>query len=200
LTTTQQILVIGAFTHGDEAAYQFSQQYGLGKANGNLVYCGTNVDVVKKLVHGPALAVVPVYNSIVGEIGEVVGALAEAKAAGYALVERGRLDLPINQALLAPLFVRDPRAINTVVSHRYALDQCRKYLDALSIPLNNRYPCPSTGEAAERVSQIHPHDSEHSVAAIASPRAAEHYGLRVLAEHIQDDRKAFTTFLLLEHV
>ncbi len=194
---TKKILIIGAFTNGEAAKDEFAIRQYWGATE--VEYCGSNGRVVARLTHGPALAVVPIYNSIVGEITEVTHAIEAARASGYTFSEVDRIDLPINQCLMSPRYVTQASEMKQVFSHREALRQCRGYLTALGISREHRFECPSTGAAAEAVARLHADDDEHFVAAIAPRAAAAHYGLRLLAENIQDDPKAFTTFILIKH-
>lgn len=194
-----KVLIIGAFTNGEAAKNQFALRQGW-KKNVEIEFCGSNGRVVERLMHGPALAVVPIYNSIEGEITEVTQALNAAGEKGFTFHEVDRLDLPINQCLMVPLHIVDVRQVKQVFSHPVALRQCKNYLAQLGVTREHHFPCPSTGAAAEAVSRLREDSDEPFVAAIAPYTAAAHYGLRILAEHIQDDREAFTTFLLLEHV
>ncbi len=77
-----------------------------------------------------------------------------------------------------------------VVSHPQALAQCEEFLSSLSVPTRAEY---DTAGAARRIAD----EKLEGVAAIASRRAAELYGLQVLAERIQTYPDNYTRFGLL---
>ena len=82
--------------------------------------------------------------------------------------------------------------IQTVYSHPQGLLQCRQYLGNhgwRSISLEN------TAIAAKKVLD----DADMSQAAVASKRAAEYYGLTVLAENINDIGNNATRFIMIKH-
>jgi len=77
-----------------------------------------------------------------------------------------------------------------VVSHPQALAQCEEFLSSLSAISRAEY---DTAGAARKISE----EKLEGVAAIASRRAAELYGLHVLAERIQTYPDNYTRFGLL---
>lgn len=77
-----------------------------------------------------------------------------------------------------------------VVSHPQALAQCEEFLNSLSAVSRAEY---DTAGAARKISE----KKLEGVAAIASRRAAELYGLEVLAERIQTYPDNYTRFGLL---
>src|SRR3989338_2849473 len=98
----KKILVLDAFTNGHEAALAFIQRQGWSESDCEIVFCGTHSNVFKRLTEEPTYAVVPVRNSIAGEVMEVTKNLASFRDIGYDLQERDRLNLQINHCLLAP--------------------------------------------------------------------------------------------------
>ena len=80
--------------------------------------------------------------------------------------------------------------VKEVHSHPQALAQCDKYLRR-----NNLQGFPKF-DTAGSAKLIHEQKLE-GIAAIASRRAAEHYGLEVLDKDIEDDVNNYTRFLLL---
>ncbi|CAH2038215.1 unnamed protein product [Thlaspi arvense] len=129
-------------------------------------------------------AVLPIENSVGGSIHR-----------NYDLLLRHRLhivqevQLPVNHCLLGvPGVAKED--IKCVLSHPQALDQCMNSLNNLGI---QRISAKDTATAAQSVSS----SGKRDVGAIASVRAANIYGLDILAENIQDDANNVTRFLIL---
>jgi prephenate dehydratase len=81
--------------------------------------------------------------------------------------------------------------IRKVISHPQALAQCDRYLRAL--PGVSTEVVYDTAGSVKMVRE----QGDRSVAAVASRRAAELYGMHILAEGIEDDPANFTRFLAL---
>ena len=193
---TRRILVIDAFTNGHDAASAFMRKHNWPDADCEIVFCGTHAKLLNRLSEGPAYAVVPVRNSIAGEVYEVTNKIASLREMGYDLQVRDKLDLQINHCLLAPQDVTDPRDLLGIKSHEKAIQQCGRYLDSIGITPDKRSKSDSTGNAAKVVSRLCP---GAKIGAIAPKAAAAEYGLKILAEGIQDVPDNKTTFLLLEN-
>jgi len=192
----KKILVLDAFTNGHEAASAFIQRQGWTETDCEIVFCGTHPNVFKRLTEGPAYAVVPIRNSIAGEVTEVTKHLVRFQETGYDLQERDRLDLQINHCLLAPQHVSQSEELERVMSHEKAIQQCGRYLDSIAITPERRSKHDSTGNAAKAVAKLGPNVK---IGAIAPKAAAEEYGLKILAEGIQDVPDNKTTFVLLQN-
>ncbi|KAG6470189.1 arogenate dehydratase/prephenate dehydratase 6, chloroplastic-like [Zingiber officinale] len=103
----------------------------------------------------------------------------------------GEVQLPVHHCLLALPGVRKEQ-LNRVISHPQALAQCEHTLTAMGLNVA-REAFDDTAAAAELVANQGLRDT----AAIASARAAELYGMQVVAEGIQDDEGNVTRFLML---
>jgi prephenate dehydratase len=108
-------------------------------------------------------------------------------------------DLLIQREVVLPvhldLMVRPGVALSDVThvwSYPHALAQCRKFL-ARELPLVEPEASNSTADAARMLAE---HDDRHS-AAIAPGRAAEVYGLEVVAHAIEDHDDNATRFVLV---
>lgn len=134
--------------------------------------------------------IVPVENSVFGSVPEVLDLLAEyVERHGIAMIaERWHR---VEQALLglAGTALEDVREVR---SHPQALGQAAAFLQE-QVPNAARVSTVDTAGAARQVAA----DRLHGVAAVASRRAAELYGLEVLAEHVEADRRNYTRFALL---
>src|SRR5207247_3629852 len=80
--------------------------------------------------------------------------------------------------------------VRVVSSHPQALAQCDEYLAELDVEL---VPVYDTAGAAKRIAE----GSLAGEAAVASERAAEVYGLEVLARHIQTNEENQTRFVAI---
>jgi len=148
--------------------------------------CRTLEDVFLALVRGEATAaVIPVENSIAGDVPG-----CRALVARYYLQTGKTLMLPIVHALVASSEIRvdDVREVH---SHPMALAQCRCFLAAH--PRMRSVPAFDTaGALAELMRQ-----PSRTAAAIASRRAAVHWGGVVLQDGIQDRADNCTEFWLV---
>ena len=192
----RRILILDAFTNGHEATLAFIKRRGWLEDECEIVFCGTHINVLERLTGGPAYAVVAIRNSIAGEVTDVTTNLARLREVGYDLQERDHLELQINHCLLAPRNVVRAEDLQSIMSHEKAIQQCGKFLTLIGITPDRRSARDSTGNAAKVVARLGP---DAKVGAIAPKAAAQEYGLKVLAERIQDVPDNKTTFLLLEN-
>lgn len=129
--------------------------------------------------------VVPIENSQAGSINETYDLLL-----AHDLVITGELDLRVRHCLLAlPGEARE--GITRVYSHPQALAQCEAFLTHLGAELVPSY------DTAGSAKMIHDRRLTGS-AAIASRRAAQIYGLAILAEGIETNASNFTRFIVLD--
>ena len=134
-----------------------------------------------------ARGVVPIENSIGGSIVAVLDALLDV---GGLRIVGERWD-PIAHALLA-LEGTALEDIREVRSHPQALRQCAASLRQ-RLPQAELVEAFDTAGAARQIAQ----DKLEGIAAVASARAAELYGLSVLAEHVESERSNVTRFLTI---
>ena len=131
-------------------------------------------------------AVLPVENSLGGSIHRNYDLLLR-----HRLHIVGEVQLPVHHCLLALPGVRS-EYLTRVISHPQALAQCENTLTKLGLNVA-REAVDDTAGAAEFVAAKNLLDT----AAIASARAAELYGLQILADGIQDDPNNVTRFVML---
>uniref|UniRef100_A0A0E0M4N0 Arogenate dehydratase n=1 Tax=Oryza punctata TaxID=4537 RepID=A0A0E0M4N0_ORYPU len=131
-------------------------------------------------------AVLPVENSLGGSIHRNYDLLLR-----HRLHIVGEVQLPVHHCLLALPGVRRD-LLTRVISHPQALAQCELTLNAMGLNVA-REAFDDTAAAAEHVAAAGLRDT----AAIASSRAADLYGLQVLADGIQDDAGNVTRFVML---
>ncbi|XP_051134462.1 arogenate dehydratase 1-like [Andrographis paniculata] len=131
-------------------------------------------------------AVLPVENSLGGSIHRNYDLLLR-----HRLHIVGEVQLPVHHCLLALPGVRK-EYLTRVISHPQALSQCEHTLTKMGLNVA-REAVDDTAGAAEYIAT----NSLRDTAAIASARAAELYGLQILADGIQDDSGNVTRFVML---
>ncbi|HUA35977.1 MAG TPA: prephenate dehydratase [Candidatus Binataceae bacterium] len=127
--------------------------------------------------------VVPVENSTEGQVGLTLDLLIDTP-----LVIIGEILQPIRHALLSR--DGDKSKLVKIVSHQQSLGQCRNYL-AANLPHCETEAVVSNAQAAKLAAE------DATLGAIASRAAGEAYGLRVIAENIQDIAANTTRFLVM---
>ncbi len=128
-------------------------------------------------------AVVPVENSTEGAIGRTLDLLL-----GTPLRICAEVILRVHQNLMA----KDgtAAACKRVYSHAQSLAQCHQWL-LRNLPDAERVQVSSNAEAARLAA------AEAGACAIGPAVAAERYGLRILAQNIEDEAENLTRFLVL---
>jgi prephenate dehydratase len=128
---------------------------------------------------------VPIENSLAGSIHRNYDLLLQ-----HALPIVGEHYLRVQHCLIVHPGVTLAE-IRKVISHPQGLAQCEKYLR--SLPGVKSEAVYDTAGSVKIIRE----QSDRSVAAIASHRAAEVYGMAILAEGIEDDPANFTRFLAI---
>ncbi|NOT16031.1 MAG: prephenate dehydratase [Methylotenera sp.] len=170
-------------TYSEEAALK---QFGLGCG---AVVCGSIDEVFRTIEAGQAdYGVVPVENSTEGAIGLTLDLLLASP-----LKICGEVTLPIHHCLLSQQ--TDIKQISHIFSHTQSLAQCHEWLNK-NLPRTEREAVTSNARAAQMVHDLVTAENTFA-AAIASKRAAELFGLNILAENIEDDPNNTTRFLVL---
>jgi chorismate mutase/prephenate dehydratase len=145
----------------------------------------SSIDEVFRMVESAKAdyGVVPVENSTEGAIGRTLDLLMQTS-----LKVCGEVELAIHHCLLSK--VKKANGIKRVYSHAQSLGQCHEWLNS-NLPNVERISTGSNSQAAELAS------NDNQSAAIASKRAGEIFGLKVLEENIEDDPKNTTRFLVI---
>src|SRR5271156_6298085 len=151
-----------------------------------VVPCARSLEVFDRVKRGTVDgAVIPIENSLAGSVAEHFDLLLSREV--Y-IVREFRLRIVHNLIALPGTKFRDLRR---VFSHPVALDQCRD----LFAKNPNLEPVPfydTAGSVKHIVAE-----GLHDAAGIASRRAAEVYGGKILKAGIEDDKKNFTRFFLV---
>lgn len=130
--------------------------------------------------------VVPIENSVEGEVTSTLDHLV-FRTQRTLIREETVLDVSFD-AFKRAEFAAAPS--ETVVSHRQALAQCKKYISRHNLTAQE---CESTARACEIVAA----SSNPSLVAIASIKAGGLFGLKSIDERVEDYLGARTRFLLL---
>jgi prephenate dehydratase len=130
--------------------------------------------------------VLPVENSLIGPIFENFDLFARHEVSVI-----GEICLPIEHCLVG-LKGQKMEEISKVYSHPKALAQCTGFFQ--SHPWTEPVAHFDTAGAAKEISE----KKDLKVAAIASRKTAEVYGLEILKSNLEDDRSNTTRFLILK--
>jgi chorismate mutase/prephenate dehydratase len=127
---------------------------------------------------------VPVENSIEGSVNQVYDLFME-----YDIKVCGEVILKIEHCLIAN-FNAALDSIKVVYSHPQALGQCISFLEKLRCKLVPTYDTAGSVKLIKEQGSV-------GAAAIASERAAQIYGMKILARDISDNPDNFTRFFVL---
>jgi len=130
-------------------------------------------------------ALIPIENSLAGSIHQNYDLLLR-----HNLYIIGEYLLRVHHCLIALPGVKKAD-IKKAISHPQALGQCAGYLRNHNIKAEQAY------DTAGSV-KILKESGAHDMAAIASRRAAELYGMQILEEGIEDDPENYTRFLAIQ--
>lgn len=167
-------------TFSEEIALRFYRG-----VEGSFLPFSSIVGVIQAVENGEVSeGIVPVENSLEGSVNITLDTLAH------------KVDLYIIREMVQPirhnLLVQEgTKHVNKVLSHAQALAQCRNYISC-QYPGAELVPVESTAAAAYQAAS-----GLKNCAAVGSVRAAEIYGLQVLATDIQDNPNNATRFVEL---
>ncbi len=167
-------------SYAEEAAIRYY------KGSAELVTASSFEDALKAVAEGRAdEAVLPIENSSTGSISAVYDLIAE-----YGFYITGELSIEVNQCLMAKpgTSLSD---IRQVFSHEQGIAQSRKFL--AGHPDWKTTAVYNTAAAAKMVSE----SDDRTLAAIASSRAAELYGLDILVSETNYKDINCTRFVVL---
>ncbi|MDD4571652.1 MAG: prephenate dehydratase domain-containing protein [Clostridia bacterium] len=128
--------------------------------------------------------IVPIENSQTGAIGEVYDLLRK-----YGCYIVGQTWVKVKHCLMAAPGTK-LTDVREIYSHPESFKQCRNFLKNRAWDLTS---CRNTAVAAKMVAD----KADKRFAAIGSPRAAELYGLEIIAENITDDVTNQTRFITI---
>jgi prephenate dehydratase len=147
--------------------------------------CATFEDALAAIQTGKAeLGMIPIENSIAGRVADIHHLLPHAK-----LHIVGEHFLPIHFNLMAPKGAT-LKTVKSVESHIHALGQCRRFIRKHGY---KAVIAADTAGAARHISET----DDVTRAALAPTLAAKIYGLKVLAERVEDEDHNTTRFVIL---
>jgi len=170
---------------GEPGAYSEEAAYNYFSPSVSIKPCETLAVVFKTVETGQAESgIIPIENSLEGSVGQSYDQLLETS-----LTVRGETELRVVHCLIAHPGVK-LESIKRVYSHPQALGQCQAFLRHLNCEL---IPAYDTAGSVKMIKEKGYTDS----AAIAGARAAEIYGMQILAKEIEDNAGNFTRFLII---
>ncbi|WP_322807672.1 prephenate dehydratase [Thermanaerothrix sp.] len=174
----------------------FQGEHGAYSESAAIEYFGSQIEtlpcesfetVFEAVEHGIAhQGIIPIENSLAGSVHQNYDLLLS-----HSLHIVGEYHLRIQHCLIG-LPGAKIKDLQKVISHPQALAQCRETLKRMGI--SHIEPVYDTAGAVRLLS----HQSDPTVAAIASRRAAEVYNMKILAEGLEDHTANFTRFLILD--
>jgi chorismate mutase/prephenate dehydratase len=170
---------------GERGAYSESAVYTFFGATADVKPCRDLTEVFESVNKQEAqFGVVPVENSLEGSVNQTYDLFLT-----YSLKVCGEIIIRISHCLIA-----NPNtsleAVKTVYSHPQALAQCRSFLERLGRELIPTY------DTAGSVKMLKEKGLKEA-AAVASEKAAEIYGMKILAREIEDNPENYTRFFVL---
>ena len=147
--------------------------------------CETFDDVFTVVASGACgMGLIPIENSLAGSIHQNYDLLLR-----HDLHIVGEYFLRVRHCLITFEDV-EKKDIQRVISHPQALGQCAGYLRSLGVKTEPVY------DTAGSVKMLRT-SGERTTAAIASKRAAQLYGMKILEEGIEDNQENYTRFLAI---
>jgi chorismate mutase/prephenate dehydratase len=170
---------------GERGAYSESAVYTFFGDDADVKPCRDLTEVFESVDKQEAqFGVVPVENSLEGSVNQTYDLFLT-----YNLKVCGEIIIRISHCLIA-----NPNtslaAVKTVYSHPQALAQCRNFLERLGRELVPTY---DTAGSVKMLKEKGLKDA----AAVASEKAAEIYGMKILAKEIEDNPANYTRFFVL---
>ncbi len=170
---------------GERGAYSESAVHKFFGANTEVKPCREFRDVFESVnKQETPFGVVPVENSLEGSITQNYDLFLK-----YDLKVCGEVIVKIEHCLIANPST-SLEAVKAVYSHPQALAQCRSFLEQLGRDLIPTY---DTAGSVKMLKEKGLKDA----AAVASERAAELYGMKILARDIADNKENYTRFFVL---
>jgi prephenate dehydratase len=171
--------IVGSYH--DIAAHQYFDN-----ENIEIIDCNTFKDVIKKIHDDPSvIGLIAIENTIAGSLLQNHELIRQS---GCCIIGEYKLHISHTLAALPGTAIKDVTDVN---SHPIALMQCSDYLETLkNVKIVERE---DTALSAKWIAE----NKMKGQAAICSKSAVEVYGLEVLAEGIETNKRNFTRFLVI---
>jgi chorismate mutase/prephenate dehydratase len=170
---------------GERGAYSESAVYTFFGDEADVKPCRDLTEVFESVDKQEAqFGVVPVENSLEGSVNQTYDLFLT-----HDLKVSGEIIIRISHCLIANPST-SLEAVKTVYSHPQALAQCRSFLERLGRELIPTY---DTAGSVKMLKEKGLKDA----AAIASEKAAEIYGMKILAREIEDTPTNYTRFFVI---
>ncbi|MEJ5328379.1 MAG: prephenate dehydratase [Candidatus Bathyarchaeia archaeon] len=170
---------------GEKGAYSESAIYAFFSGQVEVKPCRDLKEVFESVEKQEAqFGVVPVENSLEGSVNQTYDLFLT-----YDLKVCGEIIIRISHCLIANPSTK-LEDVKTVYSHPQALAQCRRFLERFGRELVPTY---DTAGSVKMLKEKGLKDA----AAIASEKAAEIYGMKILAREIEDNLENYTRFFVL---
>jgi len=172
---------------GESGAYSEMAVYKFFGSKAEPIPCRDFRDVFESVKTGAVPhGVVPIENSIEGSVNQNYDLFLvyDLKVCGEVAVKLSHVLIGNPQTKL--------EEVETVYSHPQALSQCRSYLERHMWEI---IPAYDTAGSVKIIKER----KLYNAAAIASEKAAELYGMKILARDIADNLSNYTRFLVLSH-
>jgi chorismate mutase / prephenate dehydratase len=182
---SKQIQGVTVAFQGELGAYSEQAAYQYFGTSSRLKPCESLEDVFQNVENREVqFGLVPVENSLEGSIPRTYDLLLDSS-----LKVGGETQLRIVHCLIGlPDATID--SIKEVYSHSQALGQCKSFLQKMGWKAN---PANDTAGSVKMIKE----SGRRDIAAIASARAAEIYGMKILVQGIEDNSYNFTRFFVL---
>lgn len=149
-------------------------------------------EVIKSLKENPQhLAIVPLENSIQGDVTEV---LDEIYRQDFKILAGHWQPIELALCSVKKLDTENYKNITKIFSHPQPLSQSKKFLDE-NFPNTERVEMTSTAEAIHHVAE----QKNENFLAVGPKEAGEFYNLEILAENIERSKNNQTFFALLSN-
>jgi chorismate mutase / prephenate dehydratase len=185
ITASKKVQAVAVAFQGEPGAYSEEAAFRFFGKSTKGIPRETFDEVFEAVETGEApFAMVPVENSLEGSVTRAYDLLLDSP-----LMICGEMELRISHCLIA-MEGASLETIKTVYSHPQALGQSRRFLSHLNAEL---IPASDTAGSVKMIKERGCPDS----AAVASARAAEIYGMKIIAREIEDNPHNFTRFFVL---
>jgi prephenate dehydratase len=133
------------------------------------------------------IGIVPIENSIEGIVRETVDNLVKTTSR---VMITSEILVPISHCLIAK--TKDINKINKIISKPEAIAQCNYFIASNLSPSVEKIAASSTSEAVRQLTEL-----PENYAAIGTFKAAEIYGMQIIARDINDEKDNLTRFVTL---